>query len=275
MSANETAPVRRDASYDSGAAIWAGDEMLVLSPSPRPLQVLHLSDLDATVVDVSAYDPKTDTWRLATSVPISGFYLAAAAWDGGGLIVWGEHAEHGSLLRGGQGARWDPVTNTWTTIANDAAPRARMDVAEGWTGAEMLVWGGMPMFLFGESELQDGGAYDPAADQWVEIPAEGGPGRRLNTLSAWTGREFLVWGGTRAYGNRYSNMWMNDGAAFNPNTGRWRPLPPAPLLGRIHGAAVWTGDRLVVFGGGTPSGSYNTIDQIQPANDGAYYEPAR
>ena len=81
-------------------------------------------------------------------------------------------------------------------------------------------------------------------------------------MSEWTGKEVVIWGGTVG-----TNQSFADGAAYNPATDTWRPLPDAPLRGRVGTAQVWTGRELVVWGG-TP-GTYNNY-----LADGAAYVAA-
>jgi hypothetical protein len=47
----------------------------------------------------------------------------------------------------------------------------------------------------------------------------------------------------------------------------WRALPPAPIAGRLGPGAVWTGSRMLVWGGSTRGA------QPGPAADGAAYDP--
>ena len=48
----------------------------------------------------------------------------------------------------------------------------------------------------------------------------------------------------------------------------WRPLPQAPIAGRIAAGAVWTGKEMIVWGGVVRSG------KARDASDGAAYNPA-
>ena len=52
------------------------------------------------------------------------------------------------------------------------------------------------------------------------------------------------------------------GAAYDPRTNSWSPLPQAPLAGRLQPTAVWTGRSLITWGGGTKT-------------DGAVFTPGR
>lgn len=67
---------------------------------------------------------------------------------------------------------------------------------------------------------------------------------RLHPLSAWTGEEFVVWGGT------VDGDPVTDGAAYDPRRDEWRQLPDAPAaMSASSAASTWTGEEVVVWGG--------------------------
>jgi Galactose oxidase, central domain len=74
---------------------------------------------------------------------------------------------------------------------------------------------------------------------------------RRDPAGVWTGRELVVWGGWA--GNQAASQTFADGAAYNPETRRWRALAPAPLSARGSPVAVWTGREMVVWGGNDPA----------------------
>jgi hypothetical protein len=80
--------------------------------------------------------------------------------------------------------------------------------------------------------------------------------------SAWTGKEFLVWGGRG--GDVQSPGFFGDGAAYNPITNSWRRLPRAPISSRAP-LPVWTGKELIVWG---------TTARGMALRDGAAYNPS-
>lgn len=92
--------------------------------------------------------------------------------------------------------------------------------------------------------------------------ADAGLAGRTGAASVWTGTELLVWGGLTLDGRE--NRWLADGAALDPVSNRWRPLPPAPIGPRYGAAAVWTGTEMVVSGG-------NLNSEI--LTDGAAFDP--
>jgi hypothetical protein len=108
-------------------------------------------------------------------------------WTGTEMIVWGgyEWLFLGDL---GDGARYDPATDSWTPTSLIGAPTPR--VAQGvWTGSELLLWGG--------ANDSSGGRYDPVTDSWRPTTLAGAPqalwGGRWSRV--WTGDQMIVWGG--------------------------------------------------------------------------------
>jgi hypothetical protein len=177
------------------------------------------------------------------------------------MIVWGgarpARGENERFLR--DGAAYDPRSDRWRRIARapilpqlgrDAEPDATEAV---WTGRQMIVWNG---------GLQ-GAAYDPARDTWRRIPRAPLESKDPSgTDSAvWTGEELIVWGGVRG-----GNDFLEAGAAYDPDTGRWQLLPDSPLRGRDRHVAIWTGDAMLVWGGCCRGSRY--------FSDGALYTPA-
>jgi N-acetylneuraminic acid mutarotase len=217
------------------AAAWTGRELLVWLDAERG----------------AAYDPRQDAWRrlsAAFPLPQANRDQPAVVWTGREVILWGgcdgrvPQCDDGARGDGlSDGAAYDPASDRWRRLA--ASPLAARDQPQGaWTGRELVVWGG-------DAPAGGGGAYaaayDPATDRWRTLPA--GPlSPRSNHIMVWTGRELLVWGGVASgTGDRF----LADGAALDPATGRWTPLPGAPIRGRDRHVAVWTGQELLVWGG--------------------------
>jgi hypothetical protein len=70
------------------------------------------------------------------------------------------------------------------------------------------------------------------------IPSESPLSARQFPAVAWTGTEFIVWGGV------VGNTGLTDGALYDPATDTWRPMAE-PTDVRPGAAATWTGTRLV------------------------------
>lgn len=114
-----------------------------------------------------------------------------------------------------------------------------------------------------------------AADTADAAEAEVGPTSGWKAMSAsplagrskhgavWTGSEMIVWGGS----DDASSTFFADGAKYNPLTDTWTKIapPPSGFIGRNESAIVWTGTRMIVWGGQNGPG---------PVGDGAAYDPS-
>lgn len=133
---------------------------------------------------------------------------------------------------------------------------------------QVLIWGcgcGPTGPGFNKS---DGISYDPEASRWSDLPAAPISSRSAHT-AVWTGDEMIVWGGIQGAKDPVSRA-KRDGAAYDPDRESWKAISEAPIPPRFNHVAVWTGDRMIVWGGG---GS----DSTHPKNhlrDGAEYDPA-
>lgn len=195
-----------------------------------------------------------ETWRPLTDSdppdPRSGHSLV---WTGTEMIVWG--GTRAERPEPGTGARYDPLTDTWSPIA--AAPVERYDHSAVWDGSRMLVFGGNSLYDYQTSRSEgDLLAYDPVTDAWVTL-ASGDA--RAQHVAVWTGENLLVWGGT---------VWdspLATGAAYHPDTDTWAPISDAgtPAGGSGY-RAVWTGQEMIVWGNGD-GGRYDPgLDQWTP-----------
>jgi hypothetical protein len=118
------------------------------------------------------------------------------------------------------------------------------------SGERLILWGGEP-----ETDEPYGMIYYPSSASWGAIP-DSPLAPRSDHISAWTGRELVVWGG-----HATGHGWLVDGAAFDPVSATWRSIAPAPLPADRY-SGVWTGSELIVVGGG------------EATVTGAAYDPA-
>jgi N-acetylneuraminic acid mutarotase len=108
----------------------------------------------------------------------------------------------------------------------------------------MIVWGG-----YGEISpyyLNDGGQYDPGTNTWTATTTTSAPSERQYHAAVWTGSRMIVWGG---YGE-ISPYYLNDGGQYDPVANTWTATTTtgAPTVRYLH-TAVWTGSRMIVWGG--------------------------
>lgn len=114
-------------------AVWTGSEMIVWGGEDN----FNYSNTGGR------YNPTTDTWTdiSATNTPVARATLAAV-WTGSEMIVWGGHFYDGIDHNLNSGGRYNPTSDSWILTNTTGAPDGRVGFAIGWTGSEMVVWGG-------------------------------------------------------------------------------------------------------------------------------------
>jgi hypothetical protein len=164
------------------------------------------------------------TWKRMAKAPITGRSSYIAVPIDRGTMIWGGDGTD----QGTSGAIYEAGSDRWNRIAG-APGRDRIVVAAGWSGREVLIWGG----LRGTTELADGLAYEPRRDRWSRIPQapiDGG-----FAVGAWTGDAFVVVSANA------------QAAAWDPASDRWQRLPDPPIP-EGHIESVWSGSELIVLG---------------------------
>jgi N-acetylneuraminic acid mutarotase len=229
-------------------AVWTGSKMIVWGGQeegggfPPPL-----------VNTGGVYDPATDSWTSTNTVgaPTARFG-PTAVWTGSKMIVWGGVDLSGHPNLADTGGIYDPAADRWTAISTVGAPTGRHSHAAVWTGSNMIVWGGVD--VFGASDT--GGLYDPATDRWTPMSTVGVPTARHDHTAVWTGSKMIVWGG----GNLCCvGDLFNTGGVYDPATDRWTSTSTVgPPTARYGHTAVWTGSKLIVWGGSDLQAHFNT-----------------
>lgn len=292
---SRTSTVNAPTGGENGAAVWTGSEMLVWGGYAWP----------APVGTGGRYDPLSDSWT-----PISTLDAPAArsdhkaVWTGEEMIVWGGIGDTGYIAAGG---RYDPATDRWSGMATAQGPAPRKWHSAVWTGEEMIVWGGVPAAAAGTGGRYDpatdrwsptsmigapagrslhsavwtgeamivwggghatGGRYDPTTDTWAPTSTVNAPVARWQSTAVWTGTTMVVWGGHSGGSARADTA---TGGRYDPGTDTWTTtsMVGAPRPRREH-QAVWTGEAMVVWGGGF---RYYE-DNVRYISSGGRYDPA-
>jgi hypothetical protein len=155
------------------------------------------------------------------------------------------------------------VTTRWFPTRAEV-PDARFGHTAVWTGSEMIVWGGTIPPTF--DRYNTGARYSPATDTWTPTPADStAPAPRAFHTAVWTGSQMIVWGGS----SRNNEVYFASGGRYNPITNSWTPTRADGTTpeGRANHTAVWTGTRMIVWGGVTAQGETQTGGSYDPASD--------
>jgi N-acetylneuraminic acid mutarotase len=245
-----------EAQYDLAVvdhtAVWTGSEMIVWGGidtrgTPSPGDDVPFAGL--------RYWAEDDVW-MSVSTPPSGFEYRrdhTAVWTGSKMIIWGGQSIDGSTYYA-DGAAYDPVSDTWTTLESTNAPSARAQHTAVWTGTQMIVWGGLDSSTF----IGEGYTYEPSAGsglKWQQMSPTNEPSARVTT-AVWSGTDFFVFGGYNSGGPQ------QDGAFYNPGTNTWfsRASLSSPL--NFH-SLVWAGAHLLRVGG---------VDSFSTVDSAAFYD---
>jgi N-acetylneuraminic acid mutarotase len=207
------------------------------------------------------------TWTPTFALP-EAEVQATAVWTGAEMIVWGGTTEGG----GGKfnsGSRYNPATDTWRPTSAVNGPMPRKQHSAVWTGTEMIVWGGCGQLDEHMCEIDTGGRYNPATDTWVATSEVNTPGQRMDHTAIWTGTEMIVWGGCAFVNNDCEpEVVGNDGGRYDPATDTWEDtaVANAPTARHFH-TSVWTGSRMIVWGGQDDDTVFNTGGRYDPMTD--------
>ncbi|OYW78249.1 MAG: hypothetical protein B7Z37_00130 [Verrucomicrobia bacterium 12-59-8] len=253
-------------------AVWTGTDLIVWGGTVSSMSV---TGYDPTLSDGARFNAATSTWTPLPSLnaPV-GRFGHTAVWTGTEMIIWGGQrfdASTGSPMSVtlNSGARYNPLTNTWSTTSLAFPPSARSKHTAVWAGPpvnRMVVWGGSSDGVI--MGVNTGGQYDPSQNSWgAATSTTNAPMAVSGHLSRWTGSEMIVFGGGLTNGSRYY-----------PITNSWLTMSQAPVglsaPPTSSFASVWTGSDLLVFlstGLAPALGSYSPISDVwlSPSTSGA------
>jgi N-acetylneuraminic acid mutarotase len=214
-------------------SVWTGKEMLVFG-----------------AFDSLAFNPATGEWRkLRKSVP--GGILV---WTGREAIGWGGGCCGDASSNG---AAYNPATDTYRKLAHSPLAASQQPIG-AWTGRELILFvsGFDPDGKPYPARLARAAAYNPTTNTWHRIAPVPGTGLRFSGSAVWDGRALL---GTGADQNARSAF------AYKPARNRWRRLASLPTP-RVGATALWTGKRLIVWGG-------QNLKASRDLRDGLAYDP--
>jgi len=235
----------------SHTGVWTGSELIVWGGSDGGADKLNSG---------GRYNPLTDTWKstaLSGAPPPRADHTAV--WTGTEMLVWGGTDKSGIFtVYRNNGGRYDPVSDNWMSMNSVGGPSNRVSQTGIWSGSEMIIWGGYGGAA-GTNYLGDGARYRPDADRWMGMTTDNAPSGRTGHVAVWTGREMIVWGGTKP-----------GGAAYEPVNDVWTTLSSSdsPPLRYDH-SAIWTGQEMIVWGG------LSLGDGLNFMNDTWSYRPRR
>jgi N-acetylneuraminic acid mutarotase len=236
----------------SHSAVWTGQQLLIWGGD--------LGGGNSYSAGGAAYNPTTDQWQpIATFQAPTARASHTAVWTGTEMIIWGGS---GTASYSTDHGRFNLTAGTWAGVTANNGPAKRSGHVAVWNGKRMIVFGGLNSTgLLGLSD--SGGAYDPVSDAWTALPSTGLPEPRRFATAVWTGTEMIVWGGLGDSVELATGGRLACDANGIPTAWTTMSTVGAPSA-RFGHSAVWTGTKLIIWGG--QSGGANL-------NDGAVYDP--
>jgi hypothetical protein len=230
------------------SAVWTGREMVIfggyVDETPGHIQVTNAA---------AAYTPSTNSWRVLPNAPLSARASPLGVWTGTTVI------ELGGVTSGqdpGDGAAFDPTSDTWRHIKAPDAPVGQQFLS--WqvavqAGGQIV---GLSSFEVNSFEVGIGTdvfGYDETTLKW----------RWMGTLDSvaapeqamWTGpdlRGLIVRGGPRLSNKYRGPQTAKVTGIYDLETDKWTPIPDSPLghddpLAFDDPTSIWAGDALVSF----------------------------
>jgi hypothetical protein len=185
---------------------------------------------DSTWYSINQNDP--DSLNNPTQNPYSRVWFF---WTGSEALY----------LRSDSNYRYNPVTDRWTSFANNNYMGVVYGVGGVWTGTEVIMWDG-----YTSSEVNRIYRFNPQTNLWTIYNATFPyPTRQAYSL-LWVNNKLIVWGG------HSSNVPQNNGAIYNPGNNSWLPIEmplalQSSIPARFSHTAIAVGTEMIVWGGRT------------------------
>jgi hypothetical protein len=230
------------------SAVWTGEEVVVWGGATAGV----------FISSGGIYHVKDDQWSPVSTINAPDARTGhTAVWTGTNMLVWGGYSLEGYL---NSGSRWQRSPQVWTALPSPSGFEGRAGHVAVWTGSRMIIWGGRNA----GGLLADGAIFDPALNSWTTFVLPNPPQARYGATAVWTGSRLLLWGGEGETGALNTGAQLIFNSEGNPAQWVAMTLSGAPA-GRSSHTAVWTGERVLIWGG---------VNQGVLLGDGASYDPA-
>ena len=198
-----------------------------------------------------AYNASSNTWSTRRPMPVVGGCGGSAALNGKIYVFSGCRLNSsGTQMAAGLLHRYDPATNSWTTLRS--APVAHFQPAVGATGGKIYVAGGNNSSSAPIGRLD---VYDPVSDTWTTRAAM--PTPRVGAAGAVVAGQFYVMGG------RQGSTALSTVQVYDPTSNTWSNRAPMPSPRTALGAGVIS-NLIYAVGGQNGSTVFTTNARYTP-----------
>ncbi len=235
----QTPPMSAERSYGHVAAVLPNGKVLLVGGfNGATFQLLTSTDL---------YDPATNTWSSAGSLPAGRWYPTATLLLSGRVLIAGgwNGADSNPFLSSSE--LFDPAANVWTSTASMSTGRTA-HTATPLQGGKVLVVGGY--HASGSSSpayLDAAEIYDPSTNTWASAAAIPGA-RAYHTATLLQNGKVLVAGGQNG-----STSYLGSVYIYDPVSNTWTAAAQLPSRRSQHSATLLASGRVLVVGGNRAS----------------------
>jgi probable HAF family extracellular repeat protein len=174
------------------------------------------------------YNPGTNTWSTKANMPVVGGCGGSGVIGGKVYVFSGcTRSSSGAQIAAGLLHRYDPGTNTWTTLPS--APAVHSQPVLGVTGGKLYVVGGTNSAGVATNRLD---RYDPATNSWSTKASM--PTARAAMAGAMNAGKLYVSGGR----NGGSTTYFNKLEVYDPVSNTWSAGAAMPVEQAEHGVGV-------------------------------------
>jgi N-acetylneuraminic acid mutarotase len=198
-----------------------------------------------------AYNASTNVWSTRAVMPAYGACGGSAVISGKLYVFSGcTRSSTGAQIDAGLLHRYNPTTNTWTTLK--AAPVTHFRPVVGMIGGKLYVLGGNNG---SGTAMRRVDMYDPATNTWST--RTGMPTARMNAGAATLGGKLYVIGG------RSGTVYLNTVEAYDPVANAWTGRPTMPTARGALGVGGASG-LLYAIGGRNTTPALATNERFTP-----------
>jgi N-acetylneuraminic acid mutarotase len=157
------------------------------------------------------YDPNTNTWKIAASIPTLRGEMACANVNGKIYVIGGYNQDLGGKLNTVE--EYDPKTNTWLT--KNPMPTSRSTLSATVINNKIYVIGDWPNAK-GTLEI-----YDPKTDTWSSGPNSITGRMNINSATTIGSEAYFIGGKVYGTGGNKTSIISDKNEAYNSITNTW------------------------------------------------------
>ncbi|MCY2987413.1 MAG: PKD domain-containing protein [Planctomycetota bacterium] len=205
---------------------------------------------------VDAYDPVSNTWSAVAPMNTARFGLAAATAPDGMIYAIGGYNRADGI--GGvvdTVERFDPIGNSWSTVASMSMPRYNLAAATGADGRIYAIGGEDRIFVY--NTIVE--AYTPSSNTWSTVASLPTGLLALQAATSSDGRIYA--GGGESYNYSGTPVFI-----YSPASDQWTTATPLPAS-RYLPAVATAGSQVYVIGGlddSNGSSQETTVLELDP-----------